>query len=259
MLELVVVGEAPADVRIARDLADRVLVEAGPDWIQEQDRDYFINELLPGLRRWSGLNPDQTHSTWRDVRQLSRNYPELTFLRRPSAPGQSLEHLPDYVPVRKAILLSGILRKGHFPHALVLIRDLDNQAERKAGMHKARADEELKVIVVLATPNPKREAWVLNGFVCQNQQEEQELKAIRQQINFHPCQEAHRLRYASQTSRPERDPKKILERLTGNSGEREAQCWLETPLATLRKYGVETYLKEFLNEIADRLLPLFSS
>lgn len=258
MLEFVVVGEAAADARIACDLIDRLIAEEGPDWIREQELDYFLRELLPWMRRWSGLKPDQSYSTWRDVRQLGQDYPELTFLRRPSAPGKPLEHLPDYVPVRKAILLTGILRRGHFPDALILIRDLDSQPERRSGMIKARDEETAKLIVILATPNPKREAWVLNGFVCASKREQEELEAIRQEINFDPCLQAERLRYASQTSRAERNPKEILHRLTDGEREREERCWTDTPLAILRKRGEETLLKDFLDEAGSALLPLFS-
>lgn len=253
MLEFVVVGEAAADARIVCDLADRVVAEEGPDWIRDQERDYFLRELLPGLRRWSGLDPGQGYSTWREVRRFSKNYPQLTFLRRSTTPAR----MPDYAPARKAILLAGILRQGHFPDALMLIRDLDSQPERRSGMMKAR-DEEASTVVIVATPNPKREAWVLNGFVCQTPREEERLETIRDEINFDPCREAHRLRYASQGSQAARDPKRILARLTADSPDREAQCWMETPLTILRERGEETILKDFLDQVRSALLRLFS-
>jgi hypothetical protein len=85
-----------------------------------------------------------------------------------------------------------------------------------------------------------------------------ELESIRQEINFDPCSQAERLRYASQTSRAERNPKDILRRLTGGSRDREEKCWTQTPLATLRERGEQTLLKDFLEEARATLLPLFS-
>jgi hypothetical protein len=245
MLEFAVVAEAQIDARLACALADRILIEEGYDWIDAN--------LLPHLRNWSGLEAGTAFTRWASIPQLFKRFPRSRVRRSPAT--QPIK--PDYAAGRKAIILAAILQDKR-PDALLLVRDLDHQAERREGLAQARTDEAIGSVVILATPNPKREAWVLNGFVCQTRREEEELEAIRQEINFHPCQEAHRLRYTSQTSKPERDPKKILERLTGNNGEREAQCWLETPLAILREHGVETHLKEFLDEVTDRLLPLFS-
>jgi len=250
MLEFVVVGEAVADVRIACALADRVINEEGPEWLRLQNLDWF--------RFWSGLQPNSSHSTWSEVRQLSKGFPELTFLRRFAGPDHKRENLPDYAPTRKAILLSALLRKDQFPAAIILIRDLDHQPERKEGMEQARAAERGRLVVILAAPKHKREAWVLNGFICENEREQKELESIRQEVKLDPCLEAHRLRYASQTSRAERNPKEILQRLTDGSREREERCWTETPLSLLRERGAETNLKTYLTEIQESLLPLFS-
>ena len=274
MLEFVVVGEAAADVRIACALADRVANEEGPDWLREQE--------LAWLRIWTGVQPNTPHSTWGEIRRLSRNYPELTYLRRFASTDRKLEHLPDYAPARKAILLSALLvyqddderfnigagrtRDGKFlvlesaSHTTCESRVL--AADQPAGewtLISAREDEQNRVAVIIAAPNPKREAWVLNGFVCENEREQAELESVRQEIKFDPCLEAERLRYASQTSRPERDPKKILQRLTAGVGEREEKCWAETSLTILRERGAETYLNAYLEEIRERLLPLFSN
>ena len=142
--------------------------------------------------------------------------------------------------------------------ALVLAKDLDSQPDRREGMRQARDEKQARFVVVLATPNPKREAWALNGFVCDGADEEQKLGHLCQQLGFNPCEEAHRLRYASLASRPERDPKRILGDLTNQNSEREERCWKETALATLREQGEQTYLKEFLAEVKDRLPPLLS-
>jgi hypothetical protein len=56
--EVIVIGESDADVRMAIDLAARVLVEA-IDWLEPN--------LLSGCLTWSGLEPGSVGSHWQDV------------------------------------------------------------------------------------------------------------------------------------------------------------------------------------------------
>lgn len=125
-------------------------------------------------------------------------------------------------------------------------------------MCQARDEKQGELVVVMATPNPEREAWALNGFVCNGADEEQRLSLICQQLSFNPCEEARRLRYSSRTSRPDRDPKRILGDLTNQNAEREEQCWKETALSILQARGRQTHLEEFLGEVRERLLPLLT-
>jgi len=244
MLEFVVVAEAEADARLVCDLADRIFLEEGPDWIYE--------ELLPNLRRWSGFD-GPTYTRWPAIKAAMREH-----RARPHYLGyvQGKPQRSACAESRKAILFAIERQKARGIDRLVLAKDLDSQPDRREGMRQARDEKQAELIVVLATPNPKREAWVLNGFICDGMDEEQKLSHIYQRLGFDPCEEAHRLRYASRASRPERDPKRILGDLTNQNSEREERCWKETALATLQKRGEQTYLKEFLAEVKDRLLPL---
>ncbi|MGH9841888.1 MAG: hypothetical protein ACREEM_24295 [Blastocatellia bacterium] len=246
MIEIAVIVEAEADAKIVCALADHLLLEEGPSWIEDH--------LLPVIRNWSGLEEGSAFTKWTSIDDLFGRFPRLRFRRRSSEQKKK----PYYAAARKAIILAPLLRRPT-PIALILMCDIDSQKERRDGLMQAREDEQMHLTTIIATPNPKREAWVLNGFVCENEIEQAELESIRQEINFDPCQEAHRLRYTSQGSQAARDPKKILARLTAGSRERETQCWTETPLTTLRVRGVETHLNAFLNEVSDRLLPLFSN
>lgn len=245
MLELVVVAEAEADARIVCDLADRIFLEEGPDWIDE--------ELLPHLRVWAGFD-EPAFTRWPAIKAKMREQHV-----RPHYLGYVQGH-PQRTACaesRKAILLAIERQKTRPIVAVILTKDLDSQPERRDGMQQAREEKLEDLVVVLATPNPKREAWVLNGFVCDGQDEEQKLAQVRQEIGFDPCEAAHRLRYASRSSRAERNPKKILEHLTNDDFTREERCWKKTPLAILKQRGEHTMLKEFLCEIRDQLLPLF--
>lgn len=246
MIEIAVVVEAEADAKIVCALADRLLLEEGPSWIEDH--------LLPVIRNWSGLEEGSTFTKWMSIDDLFRQFPRLRFRRRSSEQKKK----PYYATARKAIILTALLR-NQTPDALILMCDLDSQKERRDGLLQAREDEQTHLTTIIATPNPKREAWVLNGFVCKNERERKDLDSICRQINFDPCLEAERLRYASQTSRSERDPKKILARLTDGESSREEKCWTETPLSILRERGSETLLNSDLDEIRAHLLALFSN
>jgi hypothetical protein len=100
-----------------------------------------------------------------------------------------------------------------------------------------------------------REAWVLNGFIPSNQEEERILQEITTQLTFNPCQESHRLRSTDRL----RNPKVVVEKLTGGRMEREQQCWEETDREHLRKNGVHTGLTAYIDEIEERLIPIIAS
>jgi hypothetical protein len=246
MLEFVVVSEAEADARLVCDLADRIFLEEGPDWIDEQ--------LLPNLRNWSGFD-HPTYTRWPAIKDAMREH-----RARPRYLGhvQGKPQGAACAESRKAILLAIERQKSCSIDGLILSKDLDSRSERREGMRQARDEKQAELVVVLATPNPKREAWVLNGFVCNGTDEEQKLSRICKQLSFNPCEEAHRLRYSSRTSRPDRDPKRILGDLTNQNSEREERCWKETALSILQARGRQTHLEEFLAEVRERLLPLLT-
>jgi hypothetical protein len=104
-----------------------------------------------------------------------------------------------------------------------------------------------------------REAWVLNGFVESNQEETRNLEAIKSQLNFDPCQEPHKLRSNSLEELDQaRNPKIVLEKLTGGNYLREQQCWEETNLELLRERGEDSGLTAYLEEIERRLIPILT-
>ena len=121
-------------------------------------------------------------------------------------------------------------------------------------------DRQPKLAIIIGTPDRMREAWVLNGFIPSNKDEERILQEITTQLTFNPCEESHRLRSNSLTE-PDRlrNPKVVVEKLTGGRMEREQQCWEETSLELLRKNGVETGLTAYIDEIEERLIPIIGS
>ncbi len=94
----------------------------------------------------------------------------------------------------------------------------------------------------------------MNGFIALNKLEEKILEEIKIQLNFEPCEESHRLRSNSkEESERMRNPKVVLEKLTGGEFERERKCWEEISLEILQKRGISTGLRDYMNEVENQL------
>jgi hypothetical protein len=137
-----------------------------------------------------------------------------------------------------------------------LMVDLDNQQDREEGLKEARRSaDDLGFEVLLATPNPEREAWVLHGFEPGDASEKSLLEELIYNLGFDPRLRSHRLRGDASVGTAARDAKLILGQLA-NDLEREERCLKETPLGLLEQRGKdsESKLGEFFAEIR-RLLP----
>jgi hypothetical protein len=251
MPEVVVIVESAADARTATKLAERVLLEK-VDWLEP--------ELLQHLCRWSGLKAETEHSCWSDINNII-DWAKKSDLRIPKFLGHSKTGAlkADGAAAMKILNLIGVLKKSREIRAVVFIRDLDNQPERRKGIEQARSehiDQQPKLEIIIGTADRMREAWVLNGFVPLNDTEKEILKEIKNELSFDPCEEAHQLRSNSRTE-PERvrNPKVVVENLTKGDFSREQQCWEKTSLDLLRKRGKETGLTTYIEEIEQRLIP----
>jgi hypothetical protein len=94
MIEIAVVVEAETDAKIVCALADRLLLEEGPEWIEDH--------LLPVLRNWSGLEEGSAFTKWTSIDDLFGQFPRLRFRRRASEQKKK----PYYATARKAIILA---------------------------------------------------------------------------------------------------------------------------------------------------------
>lgn len=229
MVEVVVVVEDAPDALIACHLADRVILEEGPEWID--------SAIIDSLRSWVGLEPGSSYTKWTKAKEMHKEGSSPRYLGHINGKPQGVE----YAECRRAIHLTNKYRKA--AKAVLLIKDLDNHPERREGMVQAR-DTTKGITIIIATPNPEREAWVLNGFEPRTQNEENELESVRREIRFDPCLKAEKLGGA-----PDRDPKKTLDRLTNGRPERKEECWTQTSLSTLRTRGEKTHLREYLDEV----------
>ncbi len=230
-LQFAVVHEAPADFQTATELADRVLVES-VDWLEEDQIEYqrtWLQEL--------GGVP----LTWKRVKRsaLDVGIDAIGFFD--GAPTE-----PDARAARRAILylryavadLAGIL----------LVRDQDDQPERRAGLEQARRHEDGQVPVVVGLAVVERESWVISGFDPQDEIEESRLAAERQRLGFDPRLRSHELTACKADNAP-RSPKRVLRALGGGDADRERRCWRETMLATLRDRGADNGMCAFLDEV----------
>lgn len=256
MIEFIVIGESRADADIATKLAERILVEK-IDWLEPEYLQYSF--------RWSGLEENTGYSCWRDIEKIIDDFQQTSLLRIPkykrSRETQAREPLkPDAARAIKVLNLVRFLQRTREIRAVVFIRDLDHQPERREGLEQARRqhfNQSPKLEIAIGTANGKREAWVLNGFLPLNEEEQEILDEIKAELNFDPCLESYRLRSPSNRE-PERirNPKFVVARLTGEDWQRESKCWVETDLQILRERGVETGLTDYLNEIEARLVPI---
>ncbi|MBC6434171.1 hypothetical protein FM036_27545 [Nostoc sp. HG1] len=256
MIEFIVIVESGADARTATKLAERVLTEQ-IDWLEP--------ELIKHIFNWSGLQARTEHSCWSDVIKIIDDAKEQLKYKPPRFLGHDSKNLSlkaDGAASIKVLNLVRFLQKTRPIKAVIFIRDLDNQPERREGLKQARSEHinrQPQFKIVIGTANPKREAWVLNGFIPSNQ-EERILEEIKTRLNFDPCIESHRLRSTSykETERI-RNPKVVVEQLTGKDMERERQCWEDTSLKLLRERGVHTGLTAYIQEIEQHLIPIILS
>lgn len=255
MVELIVIVESSADARTATKLAERVLTEQ-IDWLEP--------DMIKHIFNWSGLQEGTEHSCWKDINKILDSL-KLLGVKVPRYIGHSKDQRKfraDGAASLKVLNLVRYLQRTRQIRAVIFIRDLDNQPERREGLEQARSEhinQQPQLEIVIGTANPKREAWVLNGFIP-SIQEERILQEIRNQLNFDPCIESHRLRSTS-WEKPDRirNSKVVVEQLTGNNMERERQCWEDTSLALLRERGIYTGLTEYILEVEQQLAPIILS
>ena len=236
-----VVHEAPADFQTATELADRVLVES-IEWMEEHLLDY----QRIWLREWSGAP-----LTWKRVKQsaLDAGFDAVGFFD--GEPAQ-----PDARAARRAIL--------YLRHAvpdlagLLLIRDQDDQPERRVGLEQARRQGDSRLPVVVGLAVVERESWVITGFEPNDDDERQNLEDERQNLGFDPRERSHEL-IACKNDQAKRSPKRVLSVLTAGSGERQRRCWREAALPVLEARGQGNGLSQYLEEIRVSLVPLITA
>ena len=235
---LAVVCEADADRRVSTALADRVLCHE-VDWIERESLDLH--------RSWRGV-AGRPFLGWAEAVRLAKQ-------RGIRAHGhfEGLPAAPDALAARKALLLLNGERRR--PDAVLLIRDSDGDLQRRSGLEQAREENQWPFTVILGFAHPKRECWVLAGFEPVDAEERSLLEALRQELGSDPRTQAYQL--TAKETGALRDAKRVLSTLTRNQSDREEICWTEGSLDSLRERGNQSGLADYLEELRERLVPLF--
>jgi hypothetical protein len=237
----VVVYEAPADFATATELADRVLM-AEIGWIDET--------LLDSQRLWIGKDHEGSLLTWKSVPGRARDLEIRVRGHFNGEPG-----LPDARAARRAIAY--VLSRFETVDAILLIRDMDDQSERREGLEQGRSVYSSATRIIIGLAVTERECWVISGFDPGDDDETKRLEDERQNLGFDPCECSHELT-ACKNDQAKRSPKRVLSVLTGGSGERQRRCWQEAPLPELERRGQGNGLSEYFKEIRSLLVPLIT-
>jgi hypothetical protein len=234
-----VVHEAEADFQTATELADRVVVGAIDDWL---DADQLVYQ-----RTWLAEAPSGQRLAWKNIKQLAR---AAGVRSHGHFDGESA--LPDAAAARRAILF--LLEVIPDLNAIVLIRDQDDEPERRGGLEQARNQDHGGVPIVVGLAIVERESWVVSGFDPQDDGETARVDAEKRRLGFDPRVRSHELT-ACKDDTATRSPKRVLRVLSGDDRERERRCWWESPLQVLRERGAANGLAAYLQEVRDRLAP----
>jgi hypothetical protein len=253
MIEVVVIVESRMDAVTAKKLAERVLVEK-VEWLEPDN--------LQHLFKWTGLDVGTDYSCWKNLDDIL-NRAEKEGIPKPRFLGHDKTGVlkADGAAALKILKLSRLLnRKNNREiNAIVFIRDLDSQRERKHGIEQVRSayiGEKPRIEIVIGAADRMREAWVLNGFEPLDTTEEKVLAQIKTKLSFDPCEQAHRLQA---DPGEDRNPIVVVKQLTGGDISREQQCWEETDLEILRSRGTKTGLTDYLAEIEQRLTSIINN
>lgn len=236
---IAVVHEARADFLMATGFADRVFLECFPEWLEE--------DLLPSQRTWLA----EIHVgplTWKGIKKLAHEAGIRVHGHFDGEPP-----FPDAAAARRAILF--LLLRIPELKAIVLMRDQDDQPERRLGLEQARNADRSGLPIVVGLAVVERESWLISGFEPSNELETARLESERQNLGFDPSLASHELT-ACKDDFAKRSPKRVLRELTGGDKHREGRCWQEPPSSLLHERGSQNGLKDYLEEVREKLAPL---
>jgi hypothetical protein len=242
-----VVCEALGDFTTATELADRELL-ARIDWLEDG--------LLDSQRQWIVKDGSGNQLLWKSIKGLAKKHGIVARGHFDNQPG-----MPDAQAARKAIHY--IRHCFDSVDAILLIRDTDDQPNRRKGLEQARSTLTRspavvqQPVIVIGVAVVERESWVISGFTPITDDEKQLLAQERQNLGFDPSTRTHDL-IACKDNQAKRSPKRVLAVLTNNSEERQRICWAETELSVLKERGGYNGLMAYLAEVEDRLVPLIT-
>jgi hypothetical protein len=236
---IALVCEAPADRGTTERITTRVVC----------DHESLRGWMEPEYLQFRGYRPDDTHLLWREVKAtaIANDVTVVGFIN-------GLPASPDAHAALRALWL--FYRLDPRPDAVMLIRDSDNDLERRDGLRKARDSEGWPFRVVVGFAHTKRECWHICGFEPKDETEQTRLDDERKALGFDPRLKSHELTAKNDEKNNKRSAKRVLSVLAGDDLDREAECL--TAIAVLRNRGEENGLREFLEELETLLIPMFT-
>lgn len=254
MATLLVFCEAPADARTVKGLVERVLKEDGPEWLRD-----ILEGPEDAAREMRDWAPDGEGRDYFDVHRLA-DYVRRLGIRPPQGHFNGEAGAAGALMARTAFSVAReLVQTGTQVDAVLLVWDMDDQGDdRRRGLDQARDEARhwAPFAIVLGCPDAMREAWVLAGFEPETDDERTRVENLRQELGFHPCEDAQRL--DAKDEHAKKSPKRVLDLLTQQDHERETRCWATVPLTTLRARGKDSGLTAFLEEVSVVLVPLVS-
>lgn len=243
-LSVLVIAEDVLGMTLARDLADRVVIERGPAWAADIWSD---PELVATQRCWSGLKQSTPWTKWTQLKKMAEQH---------AIHAHGLGLTGHGVVAHKAARITA--RVDPQPDMLVLCIDSDGDPALRDDLQQG-LDRVIGADVpcVLAVAHQESEAWVVAGFVPQGADEEAALLRLATEHRFDPTAAPHRLT-AKRPTDPH-DAKRVCEALFGAEGtrsERARRCWTDAPLADLEHRGEHTGLPEYLRDVGAVLVRL---
>lgn len=145
------------------------------------------------------------------------------------------------------------------PTALVILRDLDDEPTRRAGVAQVLSrgtslPDDIACVIGLA--EPEIEAWVLAGFEPLTAEEHNALENQLSELGFAPHEKAHELNPGRDDSK--RSTKRICVALGLHVESRKEQC-LQIPTEQIRDQlcvrGTQSGLAQWISDIEQKLLP----
>jgi hypothetical protein len=241
-LTFVMVCEDFADFEVASICSDRVVCE-NVEWIDPS--------IIDSYRCFEGIDRDRGFLTWTQCKKLAKDLGRRAHGHFEGQPGDL-----DALAGRRAILVA--LDRVANPAVVFLIRDSDDDnRERINGLGQARSEiKAIKPVIVIGVAHAKREAWVIAGVEPRNDDEHERLERLRHELGFHPCDCSHELTAAHDGDK--KSAKRILNELTQGSRDRELSCIRETKIAVLEQRGTDNGLSNYVVEIKERVVPLFT-
>jgi len=240
--------EADADFQTTKGLTDRVLRERGPQWVREHPVE-DVNQL----RAWQTVQ-GRSFIAWSSIGGLLRDLRVVA----PRGHFGGEKGRADALAGRNALAIVRQMSNSNPIDAVFLVRDADNQPERRGGLDQARHEFEsleAAVAVVIGVADPEREAWIISGFDPRNDREREALERATRELGGDPREHPDRMRHGKDNDA--RSAKRILNLLADSDSGRMGECLERTELDRLHSRGAGSGLKEFLDEIEARVTPLF--